>query len=439
MKRSIFWTAILAGLALGSAVRDVQKRACAADDCLRALTGTGSLQGTTRPVLAKSDCSSFMRTILTTTVTPATVTSTVTRLSTQTSTLVQSATTTVTSTTTTATTTTTTTTPIPSTITTAVTASTQTLTVTVTTATSTVTTTVSTTLTAATTTISTTLYNKRSAHPLDRVVRRSANPVPSYASACSGTVRFSSACSCFGITGTTSLTTATANTPTAYVTVTTTKTSTKTSSTAKTNTATAVITTTSTTVFTAATVTVTVTSSITALTTNPITASTTITSTVTNTATTTAMSITTIENYFTNGGLDNGNNLSPWQATEASISIEHDNVYSGTGALIATTDQFGDCAFNQPVSLPMGKSYTVSFYVYSVNGAACSGSSLFYNYYQLNDSPITFGPSQSYTFFSFSFFNNIAASGPFQIGITCNNAQNTFQFEFDNFALVQNA
>ena len=60
MKTSI----LLALLSAGSTVYGVSipKRAtgCKSDNCLNALIGTGSNQGTTRPVIAKSDCSKFM-------------------------------------------------------------------------------------------------------------------------------------------------------------------------------------------------------------------------------------------------------------------------------------------------------------------------------------------------------------------------------------------
>jgi hypothetical protein len=56
------------GLA-GAAVLE-NRAVCVADNCLRALTGTGSNQMATRPVIAKSDCSSYLSTVVFTTVTP---------------------------------------------------------------------------------------------------------------------------------------------------------------------------------------------------------------------------------------------------------------------------------------------------------------------------------------------------------------------------------
>jgi hypothetical protein len=153
-----------------TAASAINKRACIADNCLRALTGTSGGQGTLRPVLASSDCSTFLSTVVTYTSTPATLTVYAT------STVSSSETTTVSST-------------ITSTI---LTGSTE------------------------TDTATTTTYYTTSIQHGDpaRLVRRSTNTeVPTYASACSGAVRFSSACSCMGILPTTSTSTTVAPVP----------------------------------------------------------------------------------------------------------------------------------------------------------------------------------------------------------------------------------
>jgi len=62
MKLSIV---LLAGLVAANPLLD--KRACVADNCLRALTGTAGSQGTARPVIASADCSSYFASQITVT------------------------------------------------------------------------------------------------------------------------------------------------------------------------------------------------------------------------------------------------------------------------------------------------------------------------------------------------------------------------------------
>jgi hypothetical protein len=54
-----------------AAARLIDRRtpSCTPDNCLRALTGTGSNQMATRPIIASSDCSTFMSTLVIATVT----------------------------------------------------------------------------------------------------------------------------------------------------------------------------------------------------------------------------------------------------------------------------------------------------------------------------------------------------------------------------------
>jgi hypothetical protein len=163
--------------------------------------------------------------------------------------------------------------------------------------------------------------------------------------------------------------------------------------------------------------------------------STSVTATVSTTTTSsTAEATTTVHNYFTNGGFETGNS-SPWTPTECgTFGVENSNA-QGSWALQVETDQFGDYTFNQQVALPMGFSYILSFAVRSVSGVSCTGSSLFYNNEQLNFSG-SFGSSTSFTNFTFTFNNNIASSGPFQIGLYCGGGVET-EFDFDSFTLVQ--
>jgi hypothetical protein len=61
---------LLFSLVAASVLEKRGSQGCAADNCLRALTGNGSNDKTARPVVAKSDCSSFMLTTAVVTVTP---------------------------------------------------------------------------------------------------------------------------------------------------------------------------------------------------------------------------------------------------------------------------------------------------------------------------------------------------------------------------------
>jgi hypothetical protein len=61
------------GLAGYAAASVLERGACTADNCLRALTGTGSNDKTTRPIIAKADCSSYLSTLVYATVTPSSV------------------------------------------------------------------------------------------------------------------------------------------------------------------------------------------------------------------------------------------------------------------------------------------------------------------------------------------------------------------------------
>jgi hypothetical protein len=63
--------AVLLASVAAASVLEKRATSCAADNCLRALTGTGSNTMTARPVIAKADCSSFLSTVVTTTITPA--------------------------------------------------------------------------------------------------------------------------------------------------------------------------------------------------------------------------------------------------------------------------------------------------------------------------------------------------------------------------------
>jgi hypothetical protein len=64
---------LFVGLTGYAAAFVLERGACTADNCLRALTGTGSNDKATRPVIAKADCSSFLSTLVYATVTPSSV------------------------------------------------------------------------------------------------------------------------------------------------------------------------------------------------------------------------------------------------------------------------------------------------------------------------------------------------------------------------------
>ncbi|MCJ1287361.1 hypothetical protein MMC26_006710 [Xylographa opegraphella] len=187
---------------------------CNADNCARAVTGTTN--GLAVQSSHKQDCSSFFAVTVTpatstitqtATVTPATVTQTVIG-----STVTQTVVATLSETTTAATV--------------EVTAATVTDILTVTVSTALVTATVSTVVVTAGAPVVTLKVRDGSEQRIaPRAVTVSPSSVPTYASACSGTVRYSSACSCFGVTHSTS----TAPTPSTTVTVTATATATATS------------------------------------------------------------------------------------------------------------------------------------------------------------------------------------------------------------------
>jgi len=70
MRSSALALAALVALATAAGLPGLERRAspgCTADNCLRALTGTGSNEMATRPVLAMSDCSTFQVTTVTVT------------------------------------------------------------------------------------------------------------------------------------------------------------------------------------------------------------------------------------------------------------------------------------------------------------------------------------------------------------------------------------
>jgi hypothetical protein len=71
MKASILVSSAFAALAAASPLEQRAAPGCLADNCLRALTVTDSKLQTTRPVLAKSDCSVYAQVTSTYTVTPA--------------------------------------------------------------------------------------------------------------------------------------------------------------------------------------------------------------------------------------------------------------------------------------------------------------------------------------------------------------------------------
>ncbi|MCJ1417066.1 hypothetical protein MMC32_003405 [Xylographa parallela] len=187
---------------------------CSADNCARAVTGTAN--GLAAQSSHKQDCSSFFDVTVTpgtstfthtATVTPTTVTQTVIgTVITQTVVIPVSATTTD--------------------ATVVVTAATITDVDIVTIATAVLTTTVATVVVAPPPPAATLkLRDGFEKHIVPRAVTVSPSAVPTYASACSGTSRYSSACSCFGVTHSTS----TAPTPSTTITVTATATATATS------------------------------------------------------------------------------------------------------------------------------------------------------------------------------------------------------------------
>jgi hypothetical protein len=64
---------VFLGLAAFAAAGVLDARgACAADNCLRALTGTGSNEMATRRIIAASDCQSYLLAVATSTSTPIT-------------------------------------------------------------------------------------------------------------------------------------------------------------------------------------------------------------------------------------------------------------------------------------------------------------------------------------------------------------------------------
>ncbi|MCJ1436180.1 hypothetical protein MMC27_005558 [Xylographa pallens] len=186
---------------------------CSADNCARAVTGTAN--GLAAQSSHKQDCSSFFDVTVTpgtstfthtATITPATVTQTVIG------------------------------TIITQTVVTAVSATTTDATVDITVATITdvefvtvstvvLTTTVSTVVVAAPPAVTLKVRDGFEKRISPRAVTVSPSGVPTYASACSGTSRYSSACSCFGVTHSTS----TAPTPSTTITITATATATATS------------------------------------------------------------------------------------------------------------------------------------------------------------------------------------------------------------------
>jgi hypothetical protein len=62
---------LFVGLAGYAAASVLERGGCKADNCLRALTGTGSNDKATRPVIAKADCSSYLSKLVYATVTPS--------------------------------------------------------------------------------------------------------------------------------------------------------------------------------------------------------------------------------------------------------------------------------------------------------------------------------------------------------------------------------
>ncbi|MCJ1291374.1 hypothetical protein MMC34_002917 [Xylographa carneopallida] len=200
-------------LALLQYVSSSLAASCSADNCARAVTGTTN--GLATQAAHKQDCSSFFAVTVTpgtttithtATITPATVTQTVTgAVVTQTVVVPVSETTTD--------------------ATVDVTAATITDIVTVTLSTAIVTTTVATVVVQQSSPAKLKLRDGFEQRVAPRAVTVSPSSVPTYASACSGTARYSSACSCFGITHSTS----TASTPSTTITVTATATATATS------------------------------------------------------------------------------------------------------------------------------------------------------------------------------------------------------------------
>ncbi|MCJ1389204.1 hypothetical protein MMC18_002059 [Xylographa bjoerkii] len=186
---------------------------CSADNCARAVTGTAN--GLASQSSHKQDCSSFFDVTVTPGTTTFTHTATVTP-TTVTQTVVQTV---ITQTVVAATASGTTT---DATITlTAVITDIETVTV----STVVITTTVSTVVVAASAPAKLKLRDGFEQRIAPRAVTVSPSSVPTYASACSGTARYSSACSCFGVTHSTS----TATTPSTTITVTATATATATS------------------------------------------------------------------------------------------------------------------------------------------------------------------------------------------------------------------
>ena len=201
----------------------------------------------------------------------------------------------------------------------------------------------------------------------NRAVTQTNTAVPPYASPCSGTVRYSSACSCFGVTATT--TTLKASTTTTTVTVTqrptqTTTTATQTLTTSQTATVTKTVTTTS-------TIEVDVTSTSLSISTDTETA----TATVTQSCPT---------QVITNGGFEAGttdpftfqNTPNFFDNPGGDLQLVNDPTLAHTGnylAQVVETDQsLGGLSFtlSQKVQVCPGASYRLNFFTSSLNNVA---------------------------------------------------------------------